>query len=353
MFDFVPVGVQVADGEDDGPAATPIRPGAPLSIRIVSVFPGDEEHQRGRSALLTSAVRSPMVSDATPLAMHYLYENVAYGSLLSSRADQPGSDVVYYSPGELSDDLEVTMRLAFDRFDKRTFDSWVDAAATAAGLPVFAVSGPTGAAWVAVAKTAAKLVSRVVDGAIDGNNDRVMTWRINLNTPGQTLTKSGYVLLYPDGNTLTPADVSDGGFQKDGDQFVVRDRKLYWRDRPGEQVLEGDSYVLLYINGAEIPKLEGWAAAAVSAALTETFLNASSGGAGDALEAFSLFNDVRWLREIGDIETDIADLKNAPDSAASQTEIAKLEARRAAAQKNIQDKTVSDLYRAKTASTRA
>lgn len=339
LFSDFPVPVQVADG--DGPPSTPIKSGSPLSIRIISVFPGDENYRRGKMALLTSAVRSPIVSGAMPLAMHYLYDGVEYGSLLNSRADQPGSDVIYYSPAELSNDLDVTVRLAFDKFNEQTLNSWIDAAATAAALPVFAVSGPGGAAWVAVAKGAAKLVTRTIDSAVDGDNDRVMTWRVNLNTPEQPVTNSGFVLLYPDGNELVPANVSDGGFEKDGKpQFIVKNGKLHWRSHPDKIVLEGDSYVLVYINGAEISGLAGWAAAAVSANLTNKFLNANRLGADDALEAFKLFNDVRWLKEVKDIESDIRELTAGTITPEIQKQLDELDSRRIAARKNIQDRTV-------------
>ncbi|MFE7845928.1 hypothetical protein ACFUTX_12150 [Microbacterium sp. NPDC057407] len=318
----------------------------------MSVFPGDEEHNRGKSAILTSAVRSPMLHDAAPLAMHYLYSSVPYGSLLGSRADEPGSDVIYYSPAELSAELDVTVRLAFDRFNRETFDSWVDAAATAASLPVFAVSGPTGAAWIAVAQNAAKLVTRIADKAIDGDNDRVMTWRVNLSSPGRDLTKSGYVLLYPDGNELIPANPgkhadqvisTDGSFSRAGDQFEVRNGKLCWAGTD-DVVLTGDSYVLVFINGAKIRELEGWAAAAVSANLAEKFLNADRVDADDAIAAFKLFNDVRWLREIGTIDRDAAALAKEKDSAEKTKKLKELETRRDAARKNIQDDSVRELY---------
>lgn len=341
------------DDEDSGPRSTRIKPGSPLSIRISSVFPGDNQHKNGRTAILTSAVRSPMLQDAKPLAMHYLYDDVRYGSLMNSRADQPGSDVIYYSPAELSEQLDVTVRLAFDRFNKATFDSWVDAAATAASLPVFAVSGPAGAAWVAVAKKATKFVTRVIDGAIDNDNDRIMTWRVNLSAPGRPLTKSGYVLLYPDGNELMPAHAegtddaivsSDGAFEKNGEQFIVRNGKLYWRDDREKAVLSGDAYVLAYINGAKIRELESWSAAAVAANLTEKFLNANRIGDDDALEAFKLFNDVRWLKEINAIDKEAKSLEKSPNSAEKTKQLKDLSVRREAAQKNIQDDAVRDLY---------
>lgn len=343
---------------DRGPRPTRIKPGSPLSIRITSVFLGDEDHARGRSAMLTSAVRSPMLHDAAPLAMHYLYRDVPYGQVLAARADEPGSDVIYYSPAETGASLDVTVRLAFDRFDKDTFDSWVEAAATAASLPVFAVSGPAGAAWVAVAKNAAKLVTRVIDRAVDRDNDRIMTWRVNLSDPGRALTQSGYVLLYPDGNELLPAPTVDadsesastsavstmGAFERGGDRFVVRDGRLYWADAPDKPVRTGDAYVLVYVNGAKLRELEGWGAAAVSADLAEKFLNAESTGAQDALAAFKLFNDFRWLKEVESLDREAAALGKKPDSTEKARALKELHARRDAAKKNIQDDLVRDLY---------
>lgn len=348
--DAVEVNVPEAPGAQS-PPPTRVKPGSPLSVRISSVFLGEKD--LGRSAILTSAVRSPMLGDAKPLAMHYLYEKARYGQVLTPRADEPGSDIIYYSPAETAGSLDLAVRLAFDRFDKETFDSWIDAAATAAGLPVFAVSGPTGAGWLAMAQNAAKFVTRLVDNAIDGDNDRVMTWRINLSDPGRPVTRAGYVLLYPDGNELLPAPVTDedadtvstsGAFELDGNRFVVRDGKLCWADDPNRFVREGDAYVLVYVNGAKLRGMESWAAAAVSADLAEKFLNARSNGAADALEAFRLFNDFRWVKEIGSIDRELAALRKSSDSPANTKKIKELEALRTAAQENIGDSVVRDLY---------
>lgn len=355
-FDEIEIDVDV-DDEGDGPRATRIKPGSPLSVRVVSVFPGDKSYDRGDMAMLTSAVRSPMLHDAQPLAMHYLYRKVSYGGLLPARADEPGSDVIYYSPAELSEQLDVVVRLTFDKFNMATFNSWIDAAATAVALPVFAVSGPAGSAWVAVGKNAAKLVTRVVDRALDGDNERVMTWRINLSSPGRPITKSGYVLLYPDGNKLRAAEVVaidgdtdgdgvdelTGAFERDGKQFIVRKGKLHWRNQPDKVVVTGDAFVLAYVNGAKIRGLEGWSSAAVSASLAEKFLNAGTGGAEDALEAFKLFNDVHWLKEIASIDREAAALAKTAASGDKDKLLKELNSKRTAFHKNIQDETVRDL----------
>lgn len=318
----------------------------------MSVFPGDKSYSsRGDAAILTSAVRNPMLNNAAPLALNYYYKDVDYGSVIPSRADQKGSDVIYYSPGEVNSSLDLTVMLNYDAFDRETYESWIDAAATAASLPVFAVYGPMGAAWVAVAKTAAKLITRNVDRAIDNDNDAVMTWRLNLRDPEQSVVSSGFTLLYPDGNTLYAVSSSDrpgdtplgDKFDTEGGQFVVKERTLRWRDNPDQIVEEGDAYVLAYVNGAKIPEIEGWAAAAVTAELSQRFLTAERSGAEDALEAFKVFNDMLWLKQMQGIDRDLKRLDKTSTDKDVQAEIKDLTDKRKAALKNVQDESVRDL----------
>src|SRR4051794_227422 len=81
---------------------TPIGLGKPLSIRILSMYPGREDQKQ---LLVTSAVKSRLTFEASPRAMHYVFKGVEGRHLLQPSSDEPGSRVVYYSPSVLDDAL--------------------------------------------------------------------------------------------------------------------------------------------------------------------------------------------------------------------------------------------------------
>src|SRR3954454_20182246 len=99
--------------------------GRPLSLRIVSMYAGDAEHD---AALVTSAVRNPSLGDAAPRAMHYVFEDIGGKGLLRPQPDQPGSDVFFYSPAVLDDMLSINLRFSFDNFDADKYRHWLDVA---------------------------------------------------------------------------------------------------------------------------------------------------------------------------------------------------------------------------------
>lgn len=178
-------------------AFTQIGVGRPLSIKIVSIYPGDDP-ERGRQALLTSAVRSPLINDAKPWAIHYMFDGISFSQLLLRRADLPGSQVVYYNPAELRPSLDITLRFAFDRFDADMYQAWLDAAADVASLPAFALAGTPGTVGVGLARRIGKLVLGFFDRHIDGKNDSYMSWTLNLEEAGHPRDKAGFVAFFPD-----------------------------------------------------------------------------------------------------------------------------------------------------------
>lgn len=95
--------------------------------------------------------------------------------------------------------------------------------------------------------------------------------------------------------------------------------------------------VLAYVNGAEEPELAGWKAAAVSAALTEKYLNRSAPGAADLSELLTGFNDVYMARKYSETSEK---LKSKKITAAERKQ---LEVQRDAYLKNIQDDDVKDI----------
>lgn len=344
------VALDVATGlvpTTDTVPTTPLGFGKPLSIRILSAFAGRDRHD---SLLLSSAVKSRAIFDAAPRAMHYVFDDVPTDRALSPSPTQPGSRIIYYSPAVLDTALDLEVRFAYDDFDLDQAKKWLEAASAVADLPVFAVSASLGGVGGAAAgksamffaKQAVEFVLNALDGWVDDENDFVASWTLSLSweSTGLKPAEPGYVLLYGDGSPAEVLEPVDGDLNNQ--QWLPKSKaykvdpthgRVVYANNPNEVVLD-EPYVLAYVNGAEEPDLAGWKAAAVSAALTEKYLNRSTPGAADLSELLTGFNDMYMARKYS--ETAVK-LKNKKISAEERTA---LEAKRDAYLKNIQDDKV-------------
>ncbi len=285
---------------------TPIGLGKPLSIRILSMYPGSRQHDQ---LLITSAVKSQTTYDAKPRAMHYAFSDVG-GQLLTPKASESGSRIVYYSPSMLDSALDVELRFAYDDFDYDNAKKWLDVAAQAASLPVFAVATTLGGVGGAAAgksilyfaQNAVRVVLGALDRLIDSDNDwsSTGTFSLSFGSSGVQESQSGYVLFYGDGDNAQVLAPVDGDL--DNQQFLSRSQaykvdtqlgRVVYADKPDQVVQEDDPYVLTYVNGAQEDELDGWKAAAVSAALTSKFLNVEGGAANDIGALLEGYNDMK------------------------------------------------------------
>lgn len=333
----------IREGLGQATPATAIRLGRPLSIRIRSIFPG-EDLRRGRSVLVTSAARSPVASDAAPYAMHYYFRDAEPGRTLLPRADEPGSDVMYYSPGLTENTVQVTVRLSYDRFDEEQYRHWAEAAQKAALLPVFALSpqGLAAGALVYAIPSAVKIVLRAVDRRFDGDNDWFSTWKLPVEEAGYESAHSGYWLFYGDDEEGVPtvpgpdSPLYKAEFRARDEAYMVDTRTgtLRYAGKPERQVLTGPPYVLAYVNGATSDELEAWTRTAVSAALADRFLQVQGDDASDVVELLEVYNDIIMSRRVQQIDRNLA------DKDLGGQEKAQLEAKRKGLLKNILDKDI-------------
>ncbi|GAA2165556.1 hypothetical protein FHX52_3871 [Humibacillus xanthopallidus] len=329
---------------------TPIGLGKPLSIRILSMYPGSQEHNE---LLVVSAVKSRTTYDAKPRAMHYVFRDVG-GKLLDPKASEAGSRIVYYSPSMLDSALDVELRFAYDDFDFDNAKKWLDVAAQAASLPVFAVATTLGGAGGAAAgksilyfaQNAVRVVLGALDRLVDSDNDwsSTGTFSLSFGSSGVQESQSGYVLFYGDGENaqiLAPVggDLNDQQFLARSQAYKVDSAtgRVVYADNPDEVVLEDEPYVLTYVNGAQEDELNGWKSAAVSAALTAKFLNVEEGAANDIGALLEGYNDMRMA-------TLYAERTQALKKVGlSSEERAKLERERDAYLKYIQNNDVKEL----------
>lgn len=368
LFDIDPLTVEMdldstpiepSDSEGDlAQTSTPLTPiglGKPLSIRIRSMFSGGNVwHRRtGRAAvgdvLVTSAVKNPLFYDAAPLAMNYYFPKAQSEQRLKPLPTAAGSDVVFYSPGVVSDSLQVQVQMSFDRFDEQRYLRWTKAVGAVAGLPVFAVPGPQGVglrALIVAAENTAEIILRSIDRWVDGSNDWISTGAIHVAEAGEKRARSGYVLFYGNDQDHKPIVPGHGGvifekeFRKRKEQYVVRDGTLRYREAPDQLVLQGEPYVLAILNGAREPHLKQWAPAAVTAILADRFLNMEENGSSDFVGILSAYNDIVMARKISELDDELAD-----DTLDADTR-SKLSAQRSGAFKNLQDDDIKELMKA-------
>jgi hypothetical protein len=331
--------------------SVPIGLNNPLRIEIKDVWTGD--HDSGE-ALLTTAVKSAATYEAQPLAVQAIHRLQRGPQHLPFRAQYAGSPIVYYSKAALDTELLVDVRLDFDRFDKDRYINYLQLLEKAAKLPVFlgagalgGVSGAGAAAAVFLAASGIKVLFNAIDRWRDGDNpaDLAATFAINLETPGEVPTRAGYYLCWNDGtrfqvsprDTWQDDDVVIAGSR--GDEFSVDDSgHLVYRGSGSRVDNTPDAYVLLHISGTKDDRLADFQPAAASAALLKKFVGTEGSLVGDFVELAEAYNDFVFLRQVINIDSDIAE-------ASSKEEKDQLLSQRAATLKHIQTREVKDLLR--------
>lgn len=278
------------------PRAKPLGLGKPLSLRIISAYPGPHNHDQ---LLVASAVKSAVTYDQEPLAIHHVVQEMQGGRLLQSRGDVAGTNIVYHSPVVTESSLDVTLRFAYDDFDLEKWIHWTDVAYQAAKLPAFAVPavlGVGGPALLYFANQTVKLALDAVDRRIDGHNDVIAsgTLSINPDISGLEATPAGYLLFTENGS---PEQVLATGL----DLFKSKDKqtlaplstryrvdpvkgRLVEAERPHAPVLGDRPYFLTWCTGTSDAELQKWTKTAVSAALAKKFL-ATTGSMADDMGA--------------------------------------------------------------------
>jgi hypothetical protein len=88
------------------------------------------------------------------------------------------------------------------------------------------------------------------------------------------------------------------------------------------------------IDGTKISALEGWSAAAVSAAVSQRFLDIQGTDPADITSVLEAYNDIVMTQNIGRLDAEIA---------AGGDDVDKLKAKRAGALKNIQDQKIKEM----------
>lgn len=360
VTDSVPVPVESGSGPapQTGKAIgfTELGLGKPLKITLERVYVGADQDYSGR-LLVTSRAKASGAGEAATVALNWFGENLRPRTMVPLDDASAGSDVVYYSPAESADKIELSINLKFDRFDRAQWNAWREAAAGIGSLPVviggFAAGGAGGAAAgqaiVGVANAGADLVISLLDNAIDGRDGIAMTMDVAVARPGRLVREPGFVLLFPD-NFVESWQLPDGStadrshwyvydegwaviddevqpkyLEVDGANFYVdlQSGRLRhkvageWPGYPGwrfdahEEVRGPWPYALVLVNGAEDDSLKKWKPAAVAAELAAEFLARESREKLPAQTAkvFSAFFDASLVQKASDLDSKISALE--------------------------------------------
>lgn len=378
--------------EDEPVPFRPIGIGRPLRITLEQVYVGANPNWRGE-LLVTSTAAATENSGAGTTAMNWWGRGLKPHDKVPLNDASAGSDVLYYSPAESSDKLDLAVNLKFDNFDRDQWDAWSKAASKIGSLPIviggFVTGGPAGAATgqaiVGVTSAGSNLAIALLDRAIDGGNSIQMTTSISIERAGLQSATPGYKLLtedrfieryiYEDGSESHRLasyisfedDVRHPVYlEVDGTHFYVHretGRLMHkdggsWPNHPG-WTYEKDSevrgpwpYALILVDGAERSSLAKWKPAAVTAELAAKFLNRPKGDEipNLAADVFTAWSDASMVNVAGGLQRQIKDvdvnLDRNPNDDALKNKKELYEKQLEAAIDSIQNEKLQDLIKA-------
>jgi hypothetical protein len=276
------------------PGTEPIGTGKPLSIILRHVYTGRYPKSgvfgaSRKDMLLTSAVRDVFATfNAAPRAVNIIKRRIPSStSITGIDATENGTPLIYYSPAVTSVSTTATIELSFDDFPEELVSRIGNAIVSAGGIPVF---GPYGAVMIGVG-LAIKLLSKVVNTLSDARAEFSVSERLEFELPDGGQMMAGYrVLCEP---TFDPTPYTF----KLGVGLVDAHGKPYAGDEP---------YVVLLLDGKKQDAFKEFTPTAATAALLERFLEQKDGSEvviSTVVDAFKLFNDLRFRREADQLRT--------------------------------------------------
>ncbi len=273
----------------------PIGIGKPLSVEILGYYTGDLPPTFGfkkPGMLVSSAVKAIEDYDAQAKAVNQIVSEVDNRRYLRPSAEAEGSPIVQYAAALVPDTITVDLTLAIDRFDEELFGFLASLLKAAAGLPVFFVAGPGGAAAstaLLAGSVAAKKAGEL--GKVLFNSKTFLRDQIELrfDTPGFSAIQPGAIFA---------CDL------KDRTQFEGFKPKLVDGGTPQQHmIMQNDAgqayggpapYIILNLDGRRRDNLADFKARAATSAILEKFVGSPDAGSqaiGILQEAMGLFND--------------------------------------------------------------
>ena len=309
-----------------GGAKVPFKPiglGKPLTLRIVSVYPGDLPPKGGflkkkkRGVMVSSAVKSWQSFDAQPRALNMLKDRAEKKIQISGpAATEEGTPLVFYSPALTDRSLILTFEMAFDNVNEDFFTGIGEVFKTAGGLPIFASAQP----YLLAAGVLFNLGGALGNAIFDSRAEFQGTDSLNFDVAGEEVTPEGYAVLSR--NELDHRTLNDF-YVEDGTLVHKKTQVPYSGEIP---------YVIFSLDGTEDKGLEKFTATAASAALMKQFYNVREGNSGSAeilTESLKYYNDFRYRNEALKIQEQL-------NEATTEDEKKRLQDKLEAVLKNIQ-----------------
>jgi hypothetical protein len=301
-------------GTGDVVAFKQIGHGLPLHVAIDRVYTGRYPKGglfRGADIALISGVKDYSVLSASTRALNLLIKDVEQHSHIQVSAFHEGTPLILYSPAVMSDSLILTVEIAVGSFDDGFFELVRNGLTAAAGVPLMLPY----AGFLVAAGEVVKLASGLADALFDGGPAFSITESLNFGLPGRPRAVADHWLL------THRTDLT--GYRYDpGLGLIDPDGSVYRGDDP---------YVVLTLDGAPRPELEGFAAKAASTAVLERFfgIKERTGTSVDTLvEGLQLVSDFRLRKQADQLTRQI-------DEAEDSDLRSKLIGKRSALIKNI------------------
>jgi hypothetical protein len=302
------------DTGDEVPFA-PIGIGKPLLVQIRHIYTGG--FPRGGffgtagDVAVVSGVKDFDVFAASTRALNLVQREVSARSTLEGKAFDDGTMVVSYTPSLLKAEVKVTVEMAVAQFPAEFVASVTQALGQLQGLPLFLPYRGFLLGAEQLIGIAGDYAAALYDGPVFSQTEK-----LTFDLAGAAPAQAGFRLLANQGLEV------DGMSFRDGVGLIDRDGTAYRGDEP---------YVVLSVDGREMPALASFAATAASTALLERFFSTTS-ATGASLEALvagtRLLSDMKYRERAEAIARSIAAETNSARKA-------KLKAEREAVLRNI------------------
>ena len=293
--------------------------GKPLTIWVTSAYAGDLPPKGlfgGKGGLVSSAVKSWSYQDAQPRALNMIKKSVERRNEIVGAGNEPGTQILFYSPALVDRSLKVTVEMAFDDVNEDFYDGISKVLMAAGSLPVFLPYS----SYLLLAGSLVKIGASLANRLFDGGPEFQASEDFKIDLPGAPAA-AGYRLM-------TRSDLDRQTLQ----EFTIDNGKLVSK-RDTSKAYDGPTpYVVLALDGQSDTQLEGFSARAASAAVLQTFYGIREDGESSAdnlIQALTLLNDFKYNTEAKDLANRLKAGNLSP------TEKDRLEGRRAAVAKNI------------------
>jgi len=282
-----------------------IGPGKPLTILIREVYTGRHPKAglfRGNKPMLvTTALKDYAAYAPASRAVNFMEAAVSPRQRLRApMATSAGTNLVAYSPAVLTDQLQFTVEMSFDRFPEGLFAGLSAAFTAGAAIPLLMPAS----GYLLAAGSLVKIASDWADALTDGLPAFAKTETIDFDVPGVAPAQADF-------RVLGHAE-HEGLIYDPGRGLVSKTNAVYDGDEP---------YVIVSLDGAERSKLQDFAPTLATAEQLRRFLTAKNGAETSItalLDGARLANDIRYREQAVRLTAEIAAEPDAVRKAAKE-----------------------------------